>query len=182
MCNEYPAPSDNRQVIKALKRGDLSAFERIYKTYSSALHSYALRVLQDSDAAHEVVQDTFVAVWTHRKTLDEGKPLRNYLLRAVHNNALRMKQREEARKTYEELAQQEIYTQWQDEPAYAQEAEWLIPAIERLPSQSRRVLQMSYWEEKKSAVIAQELSISVRTVETILYKVKKKLRGEYKKR
>ena len=41
---------------------------------------------------------------------------------------------------------------------------------------------MSYWEEKKNAVIADELSISIRTVETILYKVKKKLRKEIKKK
>ena len=40
---------------------------------------------------------------------------------------------------------------------------------------------MSYWENKRHAVIASELSISVRTVETILYKVMKKLRGEIKK-
>lgn len=40
---------------------------------------------------------------------------------------------------------------------------------------------MSYWENKKNAAIATELSISVRTVETILYKVVKKLRGEIKK-
>lgn len=41
---------------------------------------------------------------------------------------------------------------------------------------------MSYWENKKNAAIATELSISVRTVETILYKVVKKLRGEIKKK
>lgn len=43
------------------------------------------------------------------------------------------------------------------------------------------MLLMSYWENKKNAAIATELSISVRTVETILYKVVKKLRGEIKK-
>uniref|UniRef100_UPI003FEE4336 sigma factor-like helix-turn-helix DNA-binding protein n=1 Tax=Alistipes shahii TaxID=328814 RepID=UPI003FEE4336 len=58
----------------------------------------------------------------------------------------------------------------------------LAPAISRLPEQSRKVLLMSYWENKKNAAIATELSISVRTVETILYKVVKKLRGEIKKK
>lgn len=57
----------------------------------------------------------------------------------------------------------------------------MAPAISRLPEQSRKVLLMSYWENKKNAAIATELSISVRTVETILYKVVKKLRGEIKK-
>ena len=70
---------------------------------------------------------------------------------------------------------------WEETSKSARGVEVLIPAIERLPEQSRRVLQMSYWEEKKNSIIAEELSISIRTVETILYKVKKKLRGEIKK-
>lgn len=181
MPKDVSIPLDNSQTVNALKRGDLTVFETVYNAYSSNLRNYATRILQNSDAAHEVVQDTFVALWTNRKKLDENKSLRNYLLRAVHNNSLRMLRLEDIRRQREEQAQQEIMHLYQEDPFCKQQAEWLFPAIERLPAQSRRVLQMSYWEEKKSATIAQELSISIRTVETILYKVKKKLRGESKK-
>ena len=59
--------------------------------------------------------------------------------------------------------------------------ESLIPAVDRLPEQSRKVFRMSYWEDMKSMDIASELSISVRTVEAILYKARKRLRDELKK-
>lgn len=66
-----------------------------------------------------------------------------------------------------------------DSPEY--DTEGLIPAVERLPEQSRRIFRMSYWENMKSMDIASELSISVRTVEASLYKTRKRLRKELKK-
>ena len=161
--------SDNSRIVKALKKGDSTAFEAVYKAYSGLLRTYATNILQDTDAAYEVVQDAFMAIWLNRKSLDDTKSLRNYLLRAV-------------RRAREEKAMEEQMMDWEEVPVSSQRNELLIPAIERLPEQSRKVLQMSYWEEKKNAVIADELSISIRTVETILYKVKKKLRKEIKKK
>lgn len=174
--------SDNSRIVKALKKGDSTAFEAVYKAYSGLLRTYATNILQDTDAAYEVVQDAFMAIWLNRKSLDDTKSLRNYLLRAVHNNSLRLIKAEEIRRAREEKAMEEQMMDWEEVPVSSQRNELLIPAIERLPEQSRKVLQMSYWEEKKNAVIADELSISIRTVETILYKVKKKLRKEIKKK
>ena len=45
---------------------------------------------------------------------------------------------------------------WEEVPVSSQRNELLIPAIERLPEQSRKVLQMSYWEEKKNAVLLKD--------------------------
>ena len=127
--------SDNRRIVEALKTGDEETFKEVYTAFCAPLRHYATTILQNEQAAYEVVQDVFTAVWLNRKRLDAAKPPPE-----------------------------------------------LAPAISRLPEQSRKVLLMSYWENKKNAAIATELSISVRTVETILYKVVKKLRGEIKKK
>lgn len=174
--------ADNRRTVEALKAGDEQAFKEVYTACSARLRSYAAAILRDEEAAYEVVQDVFTAVWLNRRKLDASKPLHNYLLRAVHNNALRLMKYDEARRRRESAAAAELHAGWEPEknspPLYAKQ---LAPAISRLPEQSRKVLLMSYWENKKNAAIATELSISVRTVETILYKVVKKLRGEIKK-
>lgn len=91
---------------------------------------------------------------------------------------LRLLKYDEARRRREISAAAELHGGWDQEKEFPE----LAPAISRLPEQSRKVLLMSYWENKKNAAIATELSISVRTVETILYKVVKKLRGEIKKK
>lgn len=172
---------NNSGVVKALKEGDQSAFELVYKAYCCPLRAYALKILQDEEAAREVVQDTFMSVWLNRKMLDENKSFHCYLLRAVHNNSLRLLQLEEARRAREDRAMWEL--RWADgEPSEpVGRLKRLVHSIEGLPEQSRKVLRMSYWEEKKNAAIAEELSISIRTVETILYKAKKRLKGEISK-
>lgn len=174
--------SDNRRTVLALKSGDEEAFRAVYTAYGTPLRSYAAAILHDDEEAYEVVQDLFAAVWLNRRRLDESKPLRHYLLRAAHNNALRRLKHLRARRRREELSAAEHAREQhapEEEPAYGREL--LAPAIARLPEKSRRVLEMSYWENKKHAAIAAELSISVRTVETILYKVVRRLRREIKK-
>lgn len=174
--------SDNNRLVKALKAGEEAAFKAVYLAYCGSLRAYAAVILQDAEKACEVVQDVYMAVWLHRRNLDETKPLKNYLLRAVHNNALRLLKLDLARKLREEKVMAEVVKNWNEGEESCVEKELLVAAIDKLPEQSRKVLLMSYWENKKSADIARELSISVRTAETILYKVKKKLRREMKKK
>ena len=111
-------------------------------------------------------------------------PLRHYATTILQNeqanNSLRLLKYDEARRRREISAAAELHGGWDQEKEVPPPE--LAPAISRLPEQSRKVLLMSYWENKKNAAIATELSISVRTVETILYKVVKKLRGEIKKK
>ena len=49
--------------------------------------------------------------------------------------------------------------------------------IEKLPAKCRQIFKMTYYEDKKAAEIAEELNISVRTVETQIYKGLKTLRN-----
>lgn len=174
--------SDNRRTVEALIAGDEAVFEAVYAACCARLKRYAASILQDEEAACEVVQELFVALWLRRRRLDPSKPLVNYLLRSVHNNALRQLKYDEARRRREREACERIHDVCgHDAPPPSVYLEQLISAVAQLPEQSRRVLVMSYWENKRHAVIASEFSISVRTVETILYKVMKKLRGEIKK-
>lgn len=107
--------SDNRRIVEALKDGDEGAFKEVYAAYCMPLRSYARTILQDEEAAYEVVQDFFTAVWLNRKKLDPSKPLRNYLLRAVHNNALRLLKSDQARRRREMQAAEEIHGGWEQD-------------------------------------------------------------------
>ena len=170
--------SDNRRIVEALKTGDEETFKEVYTAFCAPLRHYATTILQNEQAAYEVVQDVFTAVWLNRKRLDAAKPLRNYLLRAVHNNSLRLLKYDEARRRREISAAAELHGGW------TQEKEVPPPDLQRnFRSRDRAAEQlMNYREKKKKKAIATELSICVRTVETILYKVVKKLRGEIKKK
>ena len=107
--------SDNRRIVEALKTGDEETFKEVYTAFCAPLRHYATTILQNEQAAYEVVQDVFTAVWLNRKRLDAAKPLRNYLLRAVHNNSLRLLKYDEARRRREISAAAELHGGWDQE-------------------------------------------------------------------
>ena len=167
--------SDNRRIVEALKTGDEETFKEVYTAFCAPLRHYATTILQNEQAAYEVVQDVFTAVWLNRKRLDATTccapcTTTPCACSSTTRPAAAAKSAPPPNCTADGTRRKRF-----PPPE-------LAPAISRLPEQSRKVLLMSYWENKKNAAIATELSISVRTVETILYKVVKKLRGEIKKK
>ena len=79
----------DQSLLDALIKGEETAFEKIYKSYFALLQNYSASIVGDSEAALEIIQNIFVALWENRKNLDREKSLRNYLLRSTHNNSLR---------------------------------------------------------------------------------------------
>jgi RNA polymerase sigma-70 factor (ECF subfamily) len=55
-------PSSDDDVRRA-QRGDVDAFERVYRAHAPAIHALARRMLGDERAAREMVQDVFVRAW-----------------------------------------------------------------------------------------------------------------------
>lgn len=172
-------------LLDALIKGEEAAFEKIYKSYFTLLRNYSASIVGDSDMAYEIIQNIFVALWENRKNLDREKSLRNYLLRSAHNNSLRYLKTQSLHLQHQENLKKEKSEEEQENvirhEEYPDPEQQLAVLLNELPERSRQVVLMSHIENKKSADIARELGISVRTVETILYQAMKKLRGKIKK-
>ncbi len=175
----------DQSLLDALIKGEEAAFEKIYKSYFALLRNYSASIVGDSDAAYEIIQNIFVALWENRKNLDREKSLRNYLLRSAHNNSLRYLKTQSLHLQHQENLKKEKSEEEQENvirhEEYPDPEQQLSALLNELPERSRQVVLMSHIENKKSADIARELGISVRTVETILYQAMKKLRGKIKK-
>jgi len=177
--------TNNEEVVDSLIKGDEATFALIYKSYFTPLRNYAASILADREAAYEIVQNLFVSLWENRKKLDRTRSLRNYLLRGTHNNSLRYLKTHMLHQLHCEQIKQETSEEEEpenrmdrDEPADPEVR--LSNLLNELPERSKQVVIMSHIENKKSADIAEELGISPRTVETILYQAMKKLRGKAK--
>ena len=175
----------DQSLLDALIKGEEAAFEKIYKSYFALLRNYSASIVGDSDAAYEIIQNIFVALWENRKNLDREKSLRNYLLRSTHNNSLRYLKTQSLHLQHQENLKKEKSEEEQENvirhEEYPDPEQQLSALLNELPERSRQVVIMSHIENKKSADIARELGISVRTVETTLYQAMKKLRGKIKK-
>src|SRR5688572_20902958 len=60
------APGDEGQLLAAARRGDLCAFELLYRRNVKRLHALCWRLCAaDTAAAEELVQEVFVRAWAH---------------------------------------------------------------------------------------------------------------------
>ena len=171
------------QLLNTLRGGDITAFEMIFKTYYQPLCNYAYSFVQDRDEAEEIVQSTFLSVWEKRENLAIHTGVKPYLYAMVRNAALNVIKHEKIKQQHAavELAVAEKSAESVTRTVMASELEERIfKALNKLPEQCRLVFKLSRYEELKYAEIADQLNISVKTVENQMGKALKIMREQLK--
>jgi RNA polymerase sigma-70 factor (ECF subfamily) len=165
---------NEQQLFERLRNSDEAAFRVIYKNYSSKLYYFVLEFIPLKDAAENIVQDTFVTLWNRRKDLKDDTNLASYLFTGAKNNALyRLRGKKYRQKLFSDamdISELNLNTDaltTVDTSAFAfQEIEQIISeTLSTLSPQCRKVFELSRFQEMKNREIAEELNISVRTVE-----------------
>jgi len=168
-------------VITLLKQGNEGVFETVFKTHFKSLHAYAYTFLKDDDQAEEVVQNVFYRVWEKREQLKPDGSLKSYLYRAVHNESLNYLKHQQVKTSFQVYYAGEIEKQ-QDHSSkkiLANELERHIQqAMNELPQQCRTIFQLSRFEQLKYQQIADQLGLSVKTVENQMGKALKLMRAK----
>jgi RNA polymerase sigma-70 factor (ECF subfamily) len=172
-----------KYILDKLRSGDEQVFEEIFRTYYERLCNYANTILNDMDEAEEMVQNAFLVVWEKHESLDIHTSMKSYLYRAVHNSCLNRVKHFKVRQVHGEAIkhQTDILCDDASEDLVGKELEGVInQAIDELPQQCRMVFRMSRFENLSYAEIAEQLNISVKTVENHMVKALKTLREKLK--
>lgn len=177
---------ENEQVLLALLReGNERAYSYLFKVFYQALFNYAGRVVHDEDYAHNIVQGVFCRFYENRKKIIIEGSLKSYLYRSVYNSCLDTLKHEKVKNMYNDQVLLDFYSK---EIALAPEVELNLRreeirkaidvSINRLPERCRQIFVMSKIEEKSNQEIANELGISIKTVETQMRIALAKLRKD----
>jgi RNA polymerase sigma-70 factor, ECF subfamily len=168
---------------QAIRNGDEKAFELMFKGHYQSLCNFACSFLGDMDEAEEIVQQVFYSLWAKRGSLDINTTLKAYLFKAVHNSSLNKIKQGKVRQLYANSykATANVETHTSGQLLQGKELEGLInDAIAELPEQCGIVFKMSRFGNLKYAEIADELDISVKTVENHMGKALKLMRDKLK--
>ncbi|HUX58735.1 MAG TPA: RNA polymerase sigma-70 factor [Bacteroidales bacterium] len=170
------------QLALRIKLGDELAFEILFHRYFIRLCSFANKFLNDPDQAQEIVQESFVKIWENRKDIDPEDSLKSYLFQIVKNLSLNKLRRKKVESKYIEIYKL-VYIERQEfsaeESLLSKELEENIAnAIKKLPAKCRIVFELSRIEGLKYREIADNLHISVKTVESQMSKALRFLRIE----
>lgn len=71
-----------------IRNEDRQAFDDLFRLLYPRLVHFSMRYVRDRDAACDMVQDAFVALWQKRSGIDPDQALRSYLYTAVRNRSL----------------------------------------------------------------------------------------------
>jgi len=173
-----------QEDIKTEKRSDLHTnFDRIYVIYFSRMRRFAKEFVLFDEDAENVVQDVFLLLWEKREVLDIQVSLTAYLFSLVKNRCIDYLRHRIVAEEYKQELKAKLYALKQLDYTFSsdQEIEEILnKSIEKLPEKCREIFIKSRIEGKRYREIAEELNISVNTVETQMSIALRKLRVELK--
>jgi RNA polymerase sigma-70 factor (ECF subfamily) len=154
---------------------DLAA---LVETYSSLLFRVAHSVLRSRAEAEDVVQDVFVRVLEHRRSLATVRELRVWLVRIAWNLALDRRRRIRPEQFDEGFAESLVGRNLPADEALneAQRLRAVLRELERLPKAERGVLLLSVVDELGTAEMAEVLGRSESAVRALLFRARTRLR------
>lgn len=171
----------NQVEINKFKEGDIKSFESIFNAYYKALVGYANTMLNDIDEAEDRVQQVYIMLWEKRTVIEIHTSLRAFLYKAVHNACLNKIKQQKVRSEYAKVIQLNNNSDYQYEKLEEKELQKKIEyAIDLLPEQCSKIFKMSRFEQLKYQEIADQLGLSIKTIENQMGKALKILREQLK--
>ena len=170
----------NKDILIRAKKGEVEAFEYILSFYEKAIFNYCLRMTKNVQLAKDITQETFIKVYTHRKTIDENKNIKTWIFTIATNTAydfLRSKKRKN-----EVSLEEENETISNFEAYYPEEG--LVSDIEKallsINGEYKKALLLFYQQGFKYEEIAEILGMPVNTVKTHISRGKEELKDKLK--
>ena len=172
--------------VRRARSGDAEAFRGIVEAYSAPLWRAAFRVLDDSAAAEDAVQDAFLHAWRALDRFDEQAELSTWLYRITINAAIdhrRERRRRDARSgTLPEDFDGQVtvrsadvdphrHAYWREMAGHAQEA------ISELPEAERTAILLRHFEGCSIAEIARVLGGGENAAKQAVFRAVRKLRA-----
>jgi len=189
LSDDGAADPTDAELMARVAAGDEQAFGAVYDRHARALYGTVIRFLRDSGAAEDVVQETYLAMWTRSESYSpEAGSLIGWLLTIARHRAID-RLREQSRQPSvialapagpggEEndlerllaLGRPVAFADAIDGPSDSAERGWVRAvvraAIDEMPEQERQALELAYDDELTQAEIAERLGWPIGTVKT----------------
>lgn len=176
----------DEEIIRQIKEGNIDAFNALFKAFYMPLYFSCRKFIASTDEAKDLLQNVFLRFWEKREEIDIHTSLKAYLFRSVQNECLNylrsapfhFGERNSQDNTRFEICDSEATP---DSILSIIEMEQIIKnTIRQLPPLCKTIFILSRLKGLKNQQIAKKLNISVRTVDTQIYRALKILKVRLK--
>ncbi len=172
------------ELIKAFKKGDAKAFEKLFQKYHKKLYSFLFHLLNSKEDTEEIIQETFLKIWETREHFWEEYPFESLLFRIARNTSLNYNRKRVNRVVFEKNVGfiTHLSEESADQYLLFKETQDIIETIlNGLPPKRKEIFLLQKVEGLSRKEIAEKLQISVITVDHQLFKANKYMKGEFEK-
>jgi RNA polymerase sigma-70 factor (ECF subfamily) len=170
--------SDKELVIE-LKSGSEKAFNQLFCRYNKRLYAFSFKILLSGEDAEEVVQEVFYKVWKSKRLLKEDMSFKAFVFTVARNHIYNLLSKRVSETAYQNYSTGAIQNQNNcTEDSYNfQELENIVQQmVEKMPDKRKKVFTMSRYDGLTNKEIANQLNLSLSTVENHLNKALKMLK------
>jgi RNA polymerase sigma-70 factor (ECF subfamily) len=163
---EFKGVWNDPDLLSAIRSGNTDAMAMLYDRYSSIVYAVALRVLGDTAAAEDVMQEVFMRLWRSPETFDASRgSLGPWLAVIARNRAIDVLRKRHPETDIEDVVVS-VEPDMAGEAERARALEKVRGALGAMPPAQRSALEMAYFEGLTHTEIAAKTGEPLGTIKT----------------
>ena len=165
---------------KALRKGDNTAFEYIYRSHVQTLHRFGLSINPNEDLVSDAIHDVFIDIWNKREKISPTDNVKFYLLKSLKNRIIRQ--------TSNELRRDTLHNNWQDltsndsfeDSKFEQNTEQALNGfLNELSERQKEIIRLRFYEDLSHNQIAELLNMNMQSAKNLLHRAVESLRKKF---
>ena len=158
------------ELVALLRNKDQRGFNILYNNYSSALYGVLNKIVQSTDDANDLLQDTFLKIWKNIGNYDASKgSIFTWMMNIARNLAIDKVRSADFRETSQNVSLEEkIVYQVDNEYQVEQEVDGigLQKVVDTLKPEYKQLIELIYYKGYTQAEVSEEFGIPLGTVKT----------------
>ena len=172
-----PDRPDDVLLLARIERGDIRAFEQLYRAYHPRLSRFLMSILRRAHLVEEVLNDTMMVVWNRPGAFNGMSRVSTWIFAIAYRTALKALRRVDDPIADDRVAERASAEPTAEQHLTAGETERdLLAAIGELSPDHRAVIDLTYFHEVGYREIAEIMDCPVGTVKTRMFHARRHLR------
>lgn len=161
--------TDESLLVRNLSKGNILAFNSLYRKYSSRLYTFSLAYLRSRDDAEEIVQEVFTVIWEKRRSLNPELSFKSFLFTIAFNLIRKhFRARKYLSEYFSKTQFEETDQQTTEKVIFNSLSQRVYSLADKLSGRRRDIFIKSRMEGLSIKEISDSLEISHKTVENQL--------------
>lgn len=171
---------NDESLFEEIKKGNKKAFTFLFDSYYESLCTYIYSLTKDRKQAEDIVQDTMFIIWKSRNKIQSKLSVKNYMYKIAYHQFIDTYRKNKERLNYVDEVKKTALDYFIDkDDDYIKNKNAIVLAeIQNLPPKCREAFLLNKKLGLKYKEVAEELNISIKTVEIHISKALKRIRNK----